>query len=323
MDIYFTPEWGIVNTYIEEGKPKVYEYRTDFGCIRNQFILREIPLKVDGVQYYDIASPYGYGGPYIDSCAAGRQGNLLAGYERDFEAYCRQNRIVSEFVRFHPITENGVEFKEIYHAECIRHTVGTSLEAEDPVQAEFSKSCRKNIRRVLKAGVSWTITENPQDISGFLKVYYSTMDRNQAGEFYYFPEAYFEKCLELFGKNIILVESMYENTVIAAGFYICFGDIIHAHLSGTLKEYLQLSPAYAIKYATAVWGKEHGYRLIHYGGGTSNDPNDSLYQFKLKFTKETIFDFYVGRKIWNEEIYSKLVQITGKEESEYFPRYRG
>lgn len=277
MDIYFTPEWGIVNTYIEEGKPEVYECRNDFGCIRNQFVLRKIPLKIDGVQYYDITTPYGYGGPYIESCVPGKQEELLAGYERDFGTYCRENRIVSEFVRFHPFAGNVRVFKKVYNAECIRHTVGTSLEADDPVQEEFSKSCRKNIRRVLKSGISWKITENPEDISGFLKVYYSTMDRNRAGGFYYFPEAYFKRCLELFGKNIILVEVMFENTVIVSGFYIRSDGVIHAHLSGTLNEYLHLSPAYAIKYATVVWGKEHGYRLIHYGGGTSNNPDDSLY----------------------------------------------
>lgn len=322
MDIYFTPEWGIVNTYIEDGKPELFEYKDSYGCIKSLFILREIPWAIDGTTYYDISSPYGYGGPYVENCN-GNLEILLKGYERTFEAYCRENRIVSEFVRFHPIAGNVAVFGEMYHAECIRHTVGTSLAADDPVQAEFSKSCRKNIRRTLKAGVTWKITENPKDISSFLKLYYSTMDRNRAGRFYYFPEAYFKKCLELFGRQIILVEIIYEGNVIAAGFYICSDGVIHAHLSGTLREYLYLSPAYAIKYATAVWGREHGYRLIHYGGGTTNDPNDSLYQFKLKFTRETIFDFCVGRKIWNEEIYSRLVQLTGKEESEFFPKYRG
>lgn len=78
-----------------------------------------------------------------------------------------------------------------------------------------------------------------------------------------------------------------------------------------------------VKYATAVWGKEHGYRLVHYGGGTSNSPEDTLFQFKCKFTKGTLFDFYVGRKIWNHEIYGRLVEMTGKYDTEYFPAYRG
>lgn len=322
-DIYFTPAWGELNTYIEEGWPQIFECDTIYGKIRNMFIVRKIPVLIKDEQYYDISSPYGYGGPYIENCKSGYKQKLLQEYETQFGEYCKRNRIVSEFVRFHPIVDNGIDFKAIYNAECIRHTVGTSLEKDDPVQEEFSKSCRKNIRRALNAGVQWRVTENPGDISSFIKVYYSTMDRNEAGKFYYFKEEYFQKCLELFGENIILVEAVYEENVIAAGFYICSGSVIHAHLSGTLREYIHLSPAYVIKYATAVWGKEHGYKLVHYGGGTTNNPDDSLYQFKLKFTKQVLFDFYVGRKIWNKEVYDYLVEQTKSQDTEYFPKYRG
>lgn len=291
--------------------------------IKNQFILRKISQKVDGKQFYDIASPYGYGGPYIVVCEDGRKDSLLREYEKEFSEYCRGHDIVSEFVRFHPIIGNGVDFRELYHSKCIRQTVGTDLECGDPVQEEFSKSARKYVRRALKAGVTWDVIEAPEDVSEFINIYYSTMDRDDAADFYYFSEDYFKECVRLFGEHIILVRALYEGKVIAEGFYITYGTTIHAHLSGTLKEYLYLSPAYVVKYATAVWGKEHGYRLVHYGGGTSNSPEDTLFQFKCKFTKGTLFDFYVGRKIWNHEIYGRLVEMTGKYDTEYFPAYRG
>ena len=323
MDIYFTPEWGVVNQFIEEGIAKVFECRTEFGIIRNQFILRKIPYLVGGKQFYDIASPYGYGGPYIIDCQDGRKDELVRTYEKQFSAYCQKNDIVSEFVRFHPIIQNALDFKDLYDAEYDRHTVGTDLTCEDPIQMEFSKSARKYIRRAIKTGITWDVIQAPSDVREFVKIYYSTMDRDKATDFYYFPEQYFEECIKLFGDHIILVRALYEGNVIAEGFYITYGDIIHAHLSGTLKEYIHLSPAYVIKYATAVWGKEHGYKLIHYGGGTSNEPENSLFQFKCKFTKKMLFDFYMGRKIWNKNIYEKLVNMTGKHDTNFFPAYRG
>lgn len=324
MDIYFTREWCRVNQYIEPGEPKEFVLSTENGIIRNQHILRKIPIIYHGKQYFDITSPYGYGGPYIEKFKAGCKDILLQEYIKTFGEYCRENNIVSEFIRFHPVVGNGRDFQKIYDAECIRHTVGTDLTGEgDPVQLEFSKSCRKSIKRAMNAGVTWKVTEGPTEIQNFLDVYYSTMDRNEAGAFYYFPKEYFDSCMALFGDHIILVQAIYEKKTIAAGFYITYKDVIHAHLSGTLNEYLHLSPAYIIKYATATWGKEHGYKLIHYGGGTSNDPENSLYQFKLKFTKETLFDFYVGRKIWNPNVYNGLVALTGKYDTEYFPKYRG
>lgn len=238
MDIYFTSEWGRVNRYIEEGNPVIFECRTDYGMIKNQFILRKISQKVDGKQFYDIASPYGYGGPYIVVCEDGRKDSLLREYEKEFSEYCRGHDIVSEFVRFHPIIGNGVDFRELYHSKCIRQTVGTDLECGDPVQEEFSKSARKYVRRALKAGVTWDVIEAPEDVSEFINIYYSTMDRDDAADFYYFSEDYFKECVRLFGEHIILVRALYEGKVIAEGFYITYGTTIHAHLSGTLKEYL-------------------------------------------------------------------------------------
>ncbi len=322
-DIYFTPEWCAVNEYIEEGIPQRYELITHRGTVVNSFVLRKIPTQVGGKQYYDISTPYGYGGPILVGAVTEEDREcVLREYQEEFSKFCMEHDIVSEFIRFHPIANNAIDFKSIYDVQKLRKTVGTDLSnSDDPVQDQFSKSCRKSIRRALNAGVTWKVIEHPTGIEDFLKVYYSTMDRDKADEFYYFPKEYFYKCLELFGNQIIMVQAVFDDKIIAAGFYITSGDIIHAHLSGTLQEYLHLSPAYVVKYATAVWGKEHGYRLIHYGGGTSNSPDNSLYQFKLKFTKNTVFDFYIGKKIWNREIYKRLSQ--GKNSLDgFFPAYR-
>ena len=232
MDIYFTPEWGEVNRLIEPGEPFQYVYKSDAGCVKNLFIKRDIPQFIDGEQYYDIATPYGYGGPYIESCIEGKKNKLLTEYKNDFEQYCRENKIVSEFVRFHPIINNGKDFSQIYDAQCIRKTVGTNLESDDPVADEFSKSARKYVRRAIRDGISWRITKGPQDVSQFLNIYYSTMDRDNAKDHYYFPSQYFDKCLELFGDHILFVEAVYQKKTIAAGFYICYGDTIHAHIEG-------------------------------------------------------------------------------------------
>ena len=149
------------------------------------------------------------------------------------------------------------------------------------------------------------------------------MERKNATEYYFFDDEYFNNIIKYYKDNIILVESIYENKVIAAGLYFTYKDVIHVHLSGTDTEYLSLSPAYILKYATAIWGKEHGYKVIHYGGGLSNSETDSLYVFKRKFANQTDFDFYIGKKIWNKDVYDKLCEIknVNKDES-FFPAYR-
>lgn len=320
-DIYFAKEYGKLYEKIENGKAFCWIYNGKEGAVRHQFIKRVIPLDKE---FFDIVTPYGYGGPIIEKINYGyTKEELTEAFENAFSSYCKENKIVSEFVRFHPLACNALDFKNQYEVLHVRNTVGTSLLYDDPFVEEFSKSCRKDVRRALSNGLTWRITEAPKTLSEFKKIYYSTMDRNNASDYYYFDEEYFESCLKYFKENILLVEVIYENKVIAAGFYFISNGIIHVHLSGTLTEYIDLSPAYILKYATVLWGKENGYKTIHYGGGKTNSPEDSLYKFKKKFGQKTEFEFYIGKKIWNKQKYIELCEKNGVDiEDEFFPAYR-
>lgn len=68
MNIHFTKEWSKVIQYIEPRELQEFVLSTDNGIICSQYILREIPFAYQGKKYYNIASPYGYGGLYIGVC---------------------------------------------------------------------------------------------------------------------------------------------------------------------------------------------------------------------------------------------------------------
>lgn len=321
-DIYFDENYGKLYEKMENGIAEIFTYEDENGKITSQFLKREIPEKIDGRTYYDLVTPYGYGGPVVEFSY--NKEKLLENFEREFTKHCIENNIVSEFVRFHPIAKNYEDFKEMYNAQYMRKTLATNIEKyEDPFQEEFSKSTKKTVRRVLNSGVTYRITEAPDNLEEFKRVYYLNMERKDASDFYFFDDQYFSDILKYYKENVILVEAVYENKVVAAGLYFISNKIIHAHLSGTDTEYLELSPAYVLKYATVIWAKERGYRFIHYGGGLSNSEEDSLYKFKRKFAQNTDFDFYIGKRIWNQEIYNKLCESKNVSPDEsYFPAYR-
>ena len=323
FDIYFEPNYGKLYEEIENGTSMEFLYESSLGKVSHLFVKREIPIQINNETYYDIVTPYGYGGPiFID---VKDKTNLIIEFGNEFAKFCEKQNIVSEFVRFHPVEKNHINVETIYEVSHIRNTVGTNLKGfKDPFQDEFSKSCRKNVRRALKNEVSYKITEKPENIKSFLEIYYSTMNRNKAQDYYYFDEKYFMNCIKYFKENIVIVEAIYEEKTIAMGFYFIYGNkYIHTHLSGTLSEYLSLSPAYILRFALTEWGKEKGYELIHHGGGTTNDPEDGLYKFKKQFGQHTDFEFNVGKRIWNKEVYNKLCKIKGVNENiEFFPAYR-
>lgn len=325
IDIYFDENYGKLYEKAENGKAIVWEYNGKEGKVRHQFILREIPIKEINGPWFDIVTPYGYGGPIIEEvCAGYEKQDVVQAFYNAFANYCKEKKIVSEFVRFHPLIGNGIDFKSVYNSELNRYTLGTNLkDFADPIQEEFSKSCRKNIRRAISKGITWRVTLSPDNIETFKNIYYSTMDRNNAVEYYYFDDDYFFNCQKYFQKKLLLVEAIFEKQTIAMGLYFVYNSTIHIHLSGTLTEYLYLSPAYILRYAVTLWGKENGYSLIHHGGGRSNSIEDKLFVFKKQFAQNTEFPFYLGKKIWNQEIYDRLCWIKDVDpKTEFFPKYR-
>lgn len=321
MDLYFDKNYGKLYEKIENGKAQIFEYEDENGKITNQFLIRQIPDEINGKKYFDIVTPYGYGGPIIENLIGDKE-ILLQKYEDEFSKYCLKNDIVSEFVRFHPVLKNYEDFEKMYNAKYMRKTLITKLQ-DDLVQNQFGKTCRKNIRQALNKGVTYRVTKSPENIDSFKEIYYSTMDRNNATDYYYFDDEYFKDLLKYFKDNIIFIEAIFEDKIIASGLYFAYKDIIHIHLSGTLTEYLYLSPAYILRYAITLWGKENGYKLIHHGGGRSNSEEDTLYLFKKNFAKLYDTDFYIGRKIWNTDIYNKLCNLKCVDvNEEFFPAYR-
>ena len=66
IDLYFDENYGKLYEKIENGKAKIFEFENENGKITNQFIMRKIEEKIDGETFYDIVTPYGYGGPIIN-----------------------------------------------------------------------------------------------------------------------------------------------------------------------------------------------------------------------------------------------------------------
>lgn len=323
-DVYFDENYGKLYEKVEHGEAIIFKCETKNGTIINQFIKREIPLKLGGKTYFDIVTPYGYGGPYIENVIDKEE--LLNDYEREFTKYCLDNNIVAEFVRFHPIYKNYEDFKEIYNASFNRYTLATNIkDYVDPVQSEFSKHTRKTIRSILNDGISFRMVEKPtdEDMEEFKRIYYLNMERKEAEEYYFFDNEYFQNISKYFCDKFVIAEAIYKDKVVAAGLYFITDGNIHAHLSGTDTEYLHLSPAYILKYGTAIWAKEKGYSYIHYGGGTNAALDNPLYMFKCKFAQNTKLEFWIGKKIWNNQIYNRLCDMAGiSKEENYFPAYR-
>lgn len=324
-DVYYLPQYGKLSETLDDGEYKLILFESSNGRIINPFIKRHVPWLINNEQYFDIITPYGYGGPIIIE-ATDRE-SLKNEYSQAFGEYCRENKIVSEFIRFHPIFENYKDVDDSYDVVYSRHTVGTNLrDYDDPVQAEFAKHLRRDNRRALEKGVAVSLIPSPEGLSTFRRLYEETMDRNHAEAMYYFSDSYYQILENDLRPYVLETQLHYKNEVIASELYFTAGDILHAHLLGSNEKMLELEAGGLLEATVAKWGKEHGYRYIHHGGGRTSDPDDSLFRYKKKFGKNTEFEFYIGKKVWNKEVYEALVGKRLEEgevrDGNFFPGYR-
>ncbi|WP_371017734.1 peptidoglycan bridge formation glycyltransferase FemA/FemB family protein [Pseudalkalibacillus sp. JSM 102089] len=327
-DIYFTPEYCEIHERNGEGKAQLYIYEEKENFVIYPFLLRNLNtlphLKTvieDYGELYDITTPYGYGGPITNVKEKKRVKELLSLFSISFKNYCKTSNIITEFVRFHPLYQNQECYPEI-EKSYIRDTIYVDLTREyEEIWANYDTKNRNRIRKTRSYNLQIK-HRNPQERSDFLKLYYATMERTGAKEYYHFSEAYFDNTFELLKDRIELIEVVCDKEKVVMSVIFMYGNKhIHYHLLGSDHEYLPLAiNNYVVDYAIQ-WAKKQGFESMHLGGGyTGND--DSLYKFKKHFNKTGALPFYVAKQIHNQKIYQELSSTVPRDVQGFFPVYR-
>ncbi|MDN7226424.1 GNAT family N-acetyltransferase [Planococcus sp. N064] len=322
-DLYFAQTYGRLYENIEGGKCEVYDFHHSAGTIRHVFIKREIPITLNGISYFDIVTPYAYGGPIILCYEENRKRELINEFQKAFKYYCNFNNIICEIVRFHPGISNADDFTGIFDMHYIGDTLGTNLSVcTEPLQEEFSDACKKVIFDALEKGVDYRIAAGPYNPRYFKDVFFSIAEYKKEINYKLFNKDYFSSCFEISRKNTIIVEAIYEGSTIGISVNLLFNNILQPQISATQHGFNHLSPKHILQYGLANWGKQNGVGIIHNGGGNTIGEEDDLYLFKKQFGSLS-FKYFVGKKVWNKEIYAKLCNAVGVGiDAEYFPAYR-
>lgn len=324
-DIYFTKEYGLIYEKNNEGELKQYCFQSDKGKVIYNFLKRKIDISKNQ-ELFDIITPYGYGGPLFLEYRDEDLEDLVIEYKKEFENYCKENNIISEFVRFHPLLENHKKMDLYMEVLNIRETVYIELESEEHIWKNISSKCRNMIRKAQKNTVDIIVSENKVDLHEFIEIYTNTMIKNNALDYYFFDKTFFENTYELLKGNIKIFKAIYEDKCISSALILSYGEYIHYHFSGSDMNYGNLAANNLLLYEAAMWGLRNGFKYFHLGGGYSGN-DDSLFKFKKSFAKNENKKFYIGKKIHNQKIYDELVNIQTKNKGningDYFPKYRG
>jgi hypothetical protein len=260
-------------------------------------------------------------------------------------AFCGEWRtqfVVTAFTRFHPIFANhrwlqraGGNDTDLAGAAGLvgqGQTVAIDLtKTEQETWSLYRRPLRQSITRTIRAGV--LIEHDPEwrYINEFIRLYYATMTRNRAAQFYHFTPDFFFNLKTVIGESASLMVGIHLDRVIAAALLFECGGIVNIFLLGTDAEYNSLSPAKLLFHQAQLWARSRGNRYLHLGGGRGSRDHDELFRFKCLFSP-TVFPFYTGRWILDVSAYRELMHevqqegmVCGGESTpgdDFFPAYR-
>ncbi|MDD6210595.1 MAG: GNAT family N-acetyltransferase [Bacteroidales bacterium] len=325
-EIYAHPDY--LRLYVKHGiRACCALFEMDKSTIIYPFMLRDMSKEPYFSSFLDpavdIISPYGYGG--VCCWGEGDRNVLLAEFNRRFAIWCKEQHIVSEFVRFY------IEYPCLHffpgEVEHNNDDVVVDLMKDISVMwSSFKPKVRKNVNRAIKCGVQVELDPNGERLDDFLEIYYETMDRCNAESGYYFPREYFLSLNEHLKGQYMYFHAVHEGRVVATELVLVSDYNIYSFLGGTRSTSFDLRPNDILKFKIIEWGMNVGKKAFVLGGGYI--PHDGIFNYKLSFAPDGIKPFYIGKRICDAHAYEKLVEIHKSQnesfnpETSFFPLYR-
>ncbi len=275
--------------------------------------------KIPHGQYYDIVTPYGYGGWIIE-------GDNIESLFGEYEKWLRKNGIISEFVRFHPMLKNHKKCGGFYDVTELGEVVHMDLSSPETIWENLTSKNRNMIRKAIKNNVRIYNGRFPEIYEQFREIYNQTMDKDDADDYYYFEKDFYNSVLNDLSQNAQVFWAEKDGKTIATSIMLTANYRMNYHLSGSQREYYSLAPTNLILYQAALWGFEHGIKTLYLGGGVGSG-EDNLFKFKRAFYRGDLNHFYIGKRMYDTDKYNELLAIRMKnnaniEQSHFFPKYR-
>ncbi len=327
-DIFYNPEYYQINAEYANWQAELFLFRNKAYKIIYPYVKKPIGKlefingSTELANLFDI-STLEYGGPIIEGHA---DESSIKEFHNSFTNYCKENKIVSEFIRLHPFQANHRHYPEPKSVKNVFYMDLTKPHRE--ILLDFKKSNKNAITKARRVNVNVHQTKKADEIAEFYKIYFNLMKTKNAEQFYFYSLDFVKNLIKRLGEKAKLYVAEHNNKIIAGSFFLYDNHAVHYYLAANAKEFSQHCPGNLILYAAIIDSKNEGYKTFNLGGGYQQ--NDGLERFKATFTK-TKKIFYRHTKIHNTQAYEMLsnmkAEFCAKKQKaynlNYFPAYRG
>lgn len=317
-DVYFTPEYYSLYQEYGDGKACCFVFEKEGEIVLYPFLKNPItPLGYElDREYYDIQGAYGYNGVIASTTDKG----FISDFWEAFDTWCQDNDVIAEFMRFHPVMRNHLlgegHFKLIHD----RNTVYLDLtQSEEDIFAGFDKGTRQHIRKAAKSIEIRPAERNEENVQIFNRIYRENMEHVNSIPYLFFNLQHFHNMFEM--ESIEFFIAWQGDTPIACYSGLVSEEYYGNYLRASLTEYNRTGVNTLMYWSMIQSAKAHGCHYVHFGGGTSGDPDNSLLHYKMNFSK-TLSEFWIGKKIHNQVVYDKIVDQWKQKHPESYEAHK-
>lgn len=319
-DVYY------LNGYVKafqihgDGEPQLFFYEAD--GLKAIYVYMKRKTAIEG--YYDSVTPYGYGGVMLEGDTSEKN---LQSFWKTYVDKMKDEGIVDNFVRYHPVLGNALPMKSISTVVDLGKTIAIDISSEEVIWNNIISKNRNMIRKAEKNDIEIRHGKDLELFKDFKRIYNSTMEKDHAEEYYFFEDAFYESIHRDLYDNYEMFYAVKDGDIIAMSIMLYANNQLHYHLSGSLQEYRNLAPSNLLLYKAAVWGCQKGFKTFHLGGGVGSG-EDNLFKFKAAFNRNSDYQFSIGKEIFDKKKYDELVAERATRDdkfnmdSNYFPLYR-
>jgi hypothetical protein len=265
---------------------------------------------------FDATSAYGYGGPAsLSECDTAAFGAAL-------DEWARANDVVATFLRFHPLLDNARLAPANAQLIELGATVAWDVSADrGELLPLMHTHHRRAVRKADRAELAVEVVNGPSTLVEFRELYETTMRRQEAAGFYFFPDAYWNDLGAYCRDELVLVNGSLDGEVVASLLCFAHGPTLHYHLGASADAARNIGASNRCFLAAAEWAQSRGMTRFHLGGGVGAGTDSPLFVFKHRYdpTSEP-HPFHIAKLVHDPVRYREL---AGTESLDgYFPPWR-
>jgi Acetyltransferase (GNAT) domain len=306
-DVYHLPRYYRAAEANGEGQALAFVAEADGELFFHAFLRRaieQVGAERVAERWSDLETAYGYSGP-LATCE--HTGFLARAWDA-FDAWCRDEGVVAEFIRFSPLLDNERFAPAAADVVADRETVAVRLDVgEDELWHSYLPVQRNMVRKAQARGLRAELVSLAEGLAGFRRLYEKTMARVGADAYYALSDGYYGALVGL-GDGVRIVRVLDGHELAAAALFLQHGKRLHYHLSGSYERYRSAAPTNLLLHAAASWGREQGFEVLHLGGGRTPAPDDPLLRFKAGLSRVRL-TFQTGRRVHDRRAYDHLCSL--------------